>query len=63
MVNLFTHTFKTPYFEFLVGSATQHFTNLVIVAERIKQAIKIGKTKGPSMSSRVITEDESENGP
>jgi len=33
------------------------------VAERIKKAIKTGKTKGPSMSSRVITEDEYENGP
>lgn len=33
----------TLYFEHLVWSTTQHFTNLVIVAERIEQAIKIGK--------------------
>jgi len=57
MANLFTHTFKTPYL------FTHTFTNLVIMAKRIEQAIKTEKTKGPSMSSRVIIEGESENGP
>jgi len=33
------------------------------MAKRIEQAIKTEKTKGPSMSSRVIIEGESENGP
>jgi hypothetical protein len=32
----------------LVWITTQHFTNLVIVAERIEQAIRIGKIADPS---------------
>jgi hypothetical protein len=42
MANLFINNFKTPYFEFKIGSTTQHFTNLVVVAERIGQAIEVG---------------------
>jgi len=56
MNNLFTNTSKMPYFEFLIGSATQHFTNLVIVAKRIEQTIKDGKIKGPTMNSEVMME-------
>jgi hypothetical protein len=47
-----------PYFEFLIGSVTQHFTNLMIVAERNEQAIKIGKIKGPIMNSKVMIKHE-----
>ena len=36
MISLFSNTFKTPYFEYLVRSSTQHFTNLVVIAERIE---------------------------
>jgi hypothetical protein len=42
MANLFINNFKTPYFEFKIGSTTQHFTNLVVVAKRIGQAIEVG---------------------
>jgi hypothetical protein len=58
MASFFTNTFKMPYFEFLIGSATQHFTNLMIVAERNEQAIKIGKIKGPIVNSKVIIKHE-----
>ena len=47
MINLFVNTFKAPYFEYLVGSSAQHFTNLVVIAERIEQAIGIGKISDP----------------
>jgi hypothetical protein len=47
MINLFVNTFKAPYFEYLVGSSTQHFTDLVVIAERIEQAIGIGKIADP----------------
>ena len=43
MINLFFNTFKAPYFEYLVKSSTQHFTYLVVIAERIEQAIGLGK--------------------
>jgi hypothetical protein len=43
MISLFSNTFKAPYFEYLVGSSAQHFTNLVVIVERIEQAIGIGK--------------------
>jgi len=47
MISLFSNTFKAPYFEYLVGSYAQHFTNLVVIAERIEQAIGIGKIADP----------------
>ena len=43
MINLFSNTFKALYFEYLVRSSAQHFTNLVVIAERIEQAIGLGK--------------------
>jgi hypothetical protein len=48
MISLFSNTFKTPYFEFLVRSSAQHFTDLVIIAERIEQAIGLGKIVDPT---------------
>jgi len=42
MINLFVNTFKAPYFEYLVGSSTQYFSDLVTIAERIEQAIHLG---------------------
>jgi hypothetical protein len=47
MINLFVNTFKAPYFEYLVGSSAQHFTDLVVIAKRIEQAIGIGKIADP----------------
>jgi len=43
MISLFSNTFKAPYFEYLVRSSTQHFTDLVVITERIKQANGLGK--------------------
>jgi hypothetical protein len=48
MINLFVNTFKAPYFEYLVGSSAQHFTDLVVIAERIEQAIGLGKIVDPT---------------
>ena len=39
----FINTFKNLYFEYLVGSSAQYFSNLVAIAERIKQAICLGR--------------------
>lgn len=43
MISLFSNTFKAPYFEYLVRSSAQHFTDLVVIAERVEQAIGLGK--------------------
>jgi len=48
MINLFVNTFKAPYFEYLVRSSAQHFTDLVVIAERIEQAIGLGKIVDPT---------------
>ena len=48
MINLFSNTFKAPYFEYLVRSSAQHFTDLVVIAERIEQAIGLGKIANPT---------------
>jgi hypothetical protein len=47
MISLFSNTFKAPYFEYLVRSFAQHFTNLVVIAKRIEQAIGLGKIANP----------------
>jgi len=43
MISLFSNTFKAPCFEYLVRSSAQHFIDLVVIAERIEQAIGLGK--------------------
>jgi hypothetical protein len=43
MISLFSNSFKASYFEYLVRSSAQHFTDLVVIAERIEQAIGLGK--------------------
>jgi len=43
MISLFSNTFKALYFEYLVRSSAQHFTDLVVIAERVEQAIGLGK--------------------
>lgn len=42
MVTLFANTFKFLYYEHLMGSSSQHFYNVVCIAERIEQGIKSG---------------------
>jgi tRNA isopentenyl-2-thiomethyl-A-37 hydroxylase MiaE len=47
MISLFSNTFKASYFEYLVRSSAKHFTDLVVIAERIEQAIGLGKIADP----------------
>jgi hypothetical protein len=37
MVTLFVNTLKGPYYEHVMGSSTQWFTNVVVVAEGFKE--------------------------
>ena len=48
MINLFFNTFKASYFEYFVRSFAQYFTDLVVIAERIEQAIGLGKIANPT---------------
>ena len=47
MISLFSNTFKASYFEYLVRSSAKHFTDLVVIVERIEQAIGLGKIADP----------------
>ncbi|XP_034898419.1 uncharacterized protein [Populus alba] len=47
MVTLFANTFKAPYYEHLMGSSSQHFYDVVRVAERIEQGIKARRIPEP----------------
>jgi hypothetical protein len=48
MISLFSNTFKAPYFEYLVRSSAQHFNDMVVIAERIEQAIGLGNIADPT---------------
>jgi hypothetical protein len=43
MVNLFSNIVKDPYFDHLISVQAQLFTDIVVVVERIKQAIRVGR--------------------
>ena len=58
MVMLFSNAFQSHYYEHLMGSSTQHFHEVVRIAERIEQAIKIGKIRGLVMDSKIMIRDE-----
>jgi len=62
MMLLFINTFQFPYYEHLMGSLAQHFHEVMRIAKRIEQAIKMGKIEGPTMDFRTIMRDESEDG-
>jgi hypothetical protein len=47
MVTLFANTLKAPYYEHVMGSSTQQFTDAVVVCERIEQGIKSGRISTP----------------
>lgn len=47
MVTLFVNTFKSLYYEHLVGSSTQQFYDDVRIAKRIKQGIKSRRRAEP----------------
>ncbi|KAL9354927.1 hypothetical protein Peur_052897 [Populus x canadensis] len=60
MINLFVNTFKAPYFEYLVGSSTQYFSDLVAIAERIEQAIRLRRIVH-STEEKCFTGERKEN--
>ena len=45
-----------------MGSSAKYFHEVVRIAERIEQAIKMGKIGGLVMDSRTMMKDESEDG-
>ena len=47
MVTLFASTFRAPYYEHLMGSSSQHFYDVVRIAERTEQGIKVGRITKP----------------
>jgi len=47
MVTLFADTLKAPYYEHVMGSSAQQFTDAVVVCERIEQGVKSGRISAP----------------
>jgi hypothetical protein len=47
MVTLFANTLKAPYYEHVMGSSAQQFTDVVVVCERIEQGVKSGRISAP----------------
>jgi hypothetical protein len=47
MVTLFTNTLKDLYYEHVMSSSTQQFTDVVVVTERIEQGVKNGRISEP----------------
>ena len=43
MIRIFFDTLKTPYFDLMIASVFQHFSDLVVVGIRIEDGIKSGK--------------------
>ena len=62
MISLFSNTFKALYFEYLVRSSTQHFTNLVVIAEKIEQAIGLGNIDDPTKKNDFIEKEKDTKG-
>ncbi|XP_024439614.1 uncharacterized protein LOC112323885 [Populus trichocarpa] len=48
MVTLFANTLKAPYYEHVMGSSAQQFTDAVLVCERIEQGVKSGRISAPT---------------
>jgi len=48
IIGIFSNTFKALYFEYLVGSSAQYFSDLVVIVKKIKQAIHMGKIADPN---------------
>jgi hypothetical protein len=61
MVMLFATTFQSSYYEHLIGSSAQHFYEVVRIAERIEQAIKMEKIEGSTMDSRTVWTNKSKD--
>jgi hypothetical protein len=48
MVTLFADTLKAPYYEHVMGSSAQQFTDVVAVCERIEQGVQSGRISAPT---------------
>ena len=48
MVTLFADTLKAPYYEHVMGSSAQQFTDAMVVCERIEQGVKNGRISVPA---------------
>jgi hypothetical protein len=58
MVTLFTNTFKSPYYEYLMGSFAQHLCDVVVIAKRIEKGVRADKISKPTEKNRVCREKE-----
>jgi hypothetical protein len=53
MVTLFTNTLKALYYKHVMGSSTQQFIKVVVVAKRIEQGIKSWRISMPTEKKNI----------
>jgi len=54
MMNLFINTFKSLYYEYLMGNSIQYFYDVVVIAERKKQGIRADRILKPTEKKEFI---------
>src|SRR3954465_9530124 len=60
LVDMFMNTLKDPYLNMMVGCASSEFSSLVVVGERIENALKMGKIQDIAYVSELTEEEKSE---
>jgi len=43
LLSIFINTFKAPYYTYLISNSSNSFSDMVLVAERVEQGIKLGR--------------------
>src|SRR3954465_9573721 len=57
---MFMNTLKDPYLNMMIGCVSSEFSNLVVVGERIENALKMGKIQDIANVSEFTEEEKSE---
>src|SRR3954464_3471506 len=60
LVDMFMNTLKDPYLNMMIGCASSEFSSLVVVGERIENALKMGKIQDIANVSEFTEEEKSE---
>jgi hypothetical protein len=53
MVTLFANTFKSQYYEHLMGNSDQYFYDVVIIVKKIEQRIRDDRISEPTEKKKV----------
>ena len=54
MIFIFTNTLKAPYFWYLTCTTLKQFSDIVVVAKRVKRALREGNIKDMRASPVIV---------